>query len=74
MKFNFKDLEAVRVLTSTLLKEDFDLDVDIPSSRLIPTLPLRLNYLLWLEDIVQSNELVSDTVRGVDIGMYFNFF
>uniref|UniRef100_A0A1B6KEI6 U6 small nuclear RNA (adenine-(43)-N(6))-methyltransferase n=1 Tax=Graphocephala atropunctata TaxID=36148 RepID=A0A1B6KEI6_9HEMI len=65
---DFKNLESLRALTSTLLKEDFDLDVEIPLNRLIPTLPLRLNYLLWIEDILAANSKTSSDIRGVDIG------
>ena len=47
-----------------LLKEDFNLDVELPIDRLVPTLPLRLNYILWIKDIVGS----SSGIRGLDIG------
>ncbi|XP_054273792.1 U6 small nuclear RNA (adenine-(43)-N(6))-methyltransferase [Macrosteles quadrilineatus] len=67
VSFNFKDAEALRALTRTLLLEDFSLDVEIPLGRLIPTLPLRLNYLLWIEDILESNNRVSEVI-GIDIG------
>lgn len=68
MSLDFKNLEAIRALTCTLLKEDFDLDVEIPLTRLIPTLPLRLNYLLWIEDILELNSKTEEPVRGIDVG------
>lgn len=64
---DFKDIKAVRSLTCTLLKKDFNLDVEIPLTKLIPTVPLRLNYILWIEDllsIAQRNE----HVKGINIG------
>lgn len=64
---NFKDPLALRVLTKCLLKSDFNLDVDIPESRLVPTLPLRLNYILWLEDLLSAIQRNSD-IKGIDIG------
>ena len=63
---NFKDPEAVRELTCTLLKEDFDVSLEIPLDRLIPTLPLRLNYILWIEDLIGEDH--EDLVTGIDIG------
>lgn len=65
--FNFKDVNALRTLSTILLKKDFGLDVDIPTNKLIPTIPLRLNYLLWIEDllsIINSKE----NIYGIDIG------
>ncbi|XP_059052154.1 U6 small nuclear RNA (adenine-(43)-N(6))-methyltransferase isoform X2 [Achroia grisella] len=64
---DFKDPHALRVLTKYLLKDDFDLDVDIPDDRLVPTLPLRLNYILWIEDLLNAIGQTNN-VWGVDIG------
>uniref|UniRef100_A0A8C1NYC8 U6 small nuclear RNA (adenine-(43)-N(6))-methyltransferase n=2 Tax=Cyprinus carpio TaxID=7962 RepID=A0A8C1NYC8_CYPCA len=61
---NFKDPEAVRALTCTLLKEDFGLTIEIPLERLIPTVPLRLNYIHWVEDLTGGQE---NPRRGIDI-------
>lgn len=46
---------------------DFGLDVTIPEDRLVPTLPLRLNYILWLEDLLAAINLPNN-IRGIDIG------
>ncbi|KOB77084.1 putative methyltransferase 10 domain containing [Operophtera brumata] len=64
---DFKDPRSIRVLTKCLLKSDFNLDVDIPEDRLVPTLPLRLNYILWIEDLMAAIGRDTD-VRGIDIG------
>ncbi|MGH0162819.1 UNVERIFIED_CONTAM: hypothetical protein FKN15_043942 [Acipenser sinensis] len=61
---NFKDPEAVRALTCTLLKEDFGLTIEIPLERLIPTVPLRLNYIHWVEDLIEGG----GQRWGIDIG------
>lgn len=65
---DFKNAEALKALTTCLLKEDFNLTVDLPSDRLVPTLPLRLNYIHWIEDIVGTDA----GKWGIDIGMYAN--
>lgn len=64
---DFKDASALRALSRTLLKKDFELEVDIPVNKLIPTIPLRLNYLLWLEDLLNIQKS-NDEINGIDIG------
>lgn len=66
---DFKDPHSLRVLTKCLLKSDFNLDVDIPKDRLVPTLPLRLNYILWLEDLLDTVQR-KEKIWGLDIGRY----
>ena len=69
---DFKKPECLRALSWALLKEDFNLEVELPLDRLIPTIPLRLNYILWLEDVIQSGNMKKDApVRGIDIGARF---
>ena len=67
---NFKDPEALRALTCALLESDFGLKLSIPLDRLIPTVPLRLNYILWIEDLLAClpDNQRHATVRGFDIG------
>ncbi|CAG2113206.1 unnamed protein product [Medioppia subpectinata] len=59
--FDYNDCHALRQLTITLLKKDFDLEVRIPADRLIPTVPQRLNYILFVEDLVSK---LKDFLRG----------
>lgn len=70
VSIDFKNLEALRSLTCTLLKKDFGLDVQIPLNKLIPTIPLRLNYILWIEDLMEISIPINETrdIKGVDIG------
>ncbi len=68
---DFRDPEAVRELTYTLLKEDFKLKLEIPLDRLIPTLSLRLNYIHWIEDLLNVTKGTKDPesdIWGFDIG------
>lgn len=67
VSIDFKDPHVLRVLTKCLLKSDFNLDVNIPEDRLVPTLPLRLNYILWIEDLLNVVSK-NNTVWGLDIG------
>ena len=68
ISIDFKKPECLKALSWALLKDDFDLDVEMPLDRLIPTIPLRLNYILWLEDLLSSTSETGD-VKGIDIGM-----
>ncbi|EDV22529.1 uncharacterized protein TRIADDRAFT_28751 [Trichoplax adhaerens] len=63
---NFRDSNALSAVTRALLKIDFNLHVELPMDRLIPTVPLRLNYIHWLEDLIQTTH--NDDIFGIDIG------
>lgn len=67
MKIDFKNQESIRILTKCLLKRDFELDVDLPKDKLVPTLPLRFNYILWIQDILDQFDL-KENITGIDIG------
>lgn len=70
VKLDFKNPDALSALATCLLDKDFNLKVTIPPGRLVPTLPLRLNYLLWIEDLlalVKKNEAL-ETICGMDVG------
>ncbi|XP_070501531.1 U6 small nuclear RNA (adenine-(43)-N(6))-methyltransferase [Chironomus tepperi] len=67
IKLDFKDPESIRILTKCCLKKDFNLDIEIPPDKLLPTLPLRINYILWIEDLLNHCEIKSEIV-GIDIG------
>ncbi|XP_059622474.1 U6 small nuclear RNA (adenine-(43)-N(6))-methyltransferase [Phlebotomus argentipes] len=63
---DFRNPDTLRILTKCLLLRDFQLDVEIPAGKLVPTLPLRLNYILWIEDILEKMGICEAT--GLDIG------
>lgn len=67
-KIDFEDPNALRCLSTILLKDKFNLDVNIPLNRLIPSIPQRLNYLLWLEDIIDGCFTNLESVNLIDIG------
>ncbi|KAF9902450.1 hypothetical protein EC991_004867 [Linnemannia zychae] len=63
---NFQNPIALRELTYCLLRKDFSIDLDIPIDSLCPPIPNRLNYICWIEDLL-DNDSTKD-VRGIDIG------
>ena len=58
--------QAAVELCRVLLWHDFGVRWEMPAHHLCPTLPSRLNYLLWLEDLIGAQG--GETVLGVDIG------
>lgn len=69
---DFHDETAQRHLTQALLFRDFDVQLEIPDDRLCPPVPNRLNYVLWLQDILSHSssqeQPPTSSVRGIDIG------
>ncbi|KNC54799.1 uncharacterized protein AMSG_01651, partial [Thecamonas trahens ATCC 50062] len=68
----FSDPTALRIFTQALFAVDFGLRVELPPAHLCPTLPSRLNYLLWLEDLVESGREVQgrdSKIWALDIGV-----
>ncbi|XP_065893555.1 RNA N6-adenosine-methyltransferase mettl16-like isoform X2 [Dysidea avara] len=67
---NFKEPSALRELSCALLEQDFNLTLDIPLDRLIPRVPLRLNYVHWIEDLLMEDGVIpsGSGVCGIDIG------
>ncbi|KAA0196562.1 Methyltransferase protein 16 [Fasciolopsis buskii] len=66
---DFKMPSHLAALSKALLLQDFGISIELPLDRLVPTIPLRLNYILWLEDIAKSFVRPSSTVQVLDIGV-----
>ena len=54
---------ATYAVTRALLKRDFALDWQQPPQFLCPPVPGRLNYLLWVEDLVLQDAAAATSVR-----------
>lgn len=63
---DFQDPAALRTLTQVLLKHDFGLHVPLREDRLCPPVPNRLNYVLWLQDLLAEQESVLDAIKRLD--------
>lgn len=48
---------------------DFGVELTIPDDRLCPPVPNRLNYALWIQDIVRETWGTSgiDVIQGIDV-------
>ncbi|KAH8809134.1 hypothetical protein F5884DRAFT_858636 [Xylogone sp. PMI_703] len=72
---DFSNPASVQQLTKSLLKRDFELKIELPDDRLCPPVPNRLNYIYWIQDLLDTtsdsfSELYDPqrVVRGIDIG------
>lgn len=50
---DFTKVAVSRELTRALMSEDFGVDWWVADGQLIPPVPNRLNYILWIEDLLQ---------------------
>ncbi|KAL2460068.1 methyltransferase [Abeliophyllum distichum] len=71
-KIDWTDFHATRELTRILLLHDHGFDWWIPDGQLCPTVPNRLNYIHWIEDLLASDLIpctrADSVVKGFDIG------
>lgn len=67
---DFRDPASVRELAVCLLHKDFGYKVELPDNRLSPAIPSRLNYILWMEDLLNSVTTNQERVKFkvIDIG------
>ena len=71
---DWKDKDAVKILTKTLLYHDFSVKYwDIPNNFLVPSVTSRLNYLLWIKDLLALFPKVCEReIMGIDVGVGAN--
>ena len=65
---NFRIPEVVRSLAICLFDKDYNLQIQLPSDRLAPTLPSRINYILWVEDLLNCLSNVESNITILDVG------
>ena len=73
---DFRNPEVALQLTKSLLKSDFNLSLVLPDDRLCPPVPVRWNYIRWMQDLLDTTtDTYSDRydaereVFGLDIGV-----
>ena len=73
---DFQDPNVVQQLTKSLLKSDFGLSLELPDDRLCPPVPVRWNYIRWIQELLDTtSDTYSDRydpkreVIGLDIGI-----
>jgi hypothetical protein len=54
VKVDWKSPQLTKGLTQALLLQDFGLTINLPEEYLCPPLPNRLNYLCWIDDLLDS--------------------
>ncbi|KAI7335341.1 hypothetical protein KC315_g3289 [Hortaea werneckii] len=73
---DFQNPKVVKQLTNSLLKHDFGLELHLPDDRLCPPVPVRWNYIRWIQELIDTtSDTYSDQydpgreVKGLDIGV-----
>ncbi len=51
-------------LLKALLFRDFQLEIRVPDNRLCPAVPPRLDYVLWIQDIISSTRATQKAHRS----------
>jgi 23S rRNA A1618 N6-methylase RlmF len=68
-RVDFYPVKNQRIVTQVLLKEYFDLNVELPENYLCPPVPQRLNYLLWVQELlILSGDLIDKEHRESLLG------
>ena len=68
-KLDFRNAAAVACLTEAIMAAEWSVKVKVPIDQLIPAVPLRLNYIKWIETLLSTiSEFRSNPVKGIDIG------
>jgi 23S rRNA A1618 N6-methylase RlmF len=67
-KMDFTDPEASKELTRIILKNDFNLEWDMPLNHLIPPVMNRVNYIYWINDLIKI-KCFNENIKGIDIGV-----
>ena len=67
-KLNYRNSEANLALTKVLLEEDFNLEFEMPLNHLCPPVTQRLNYILWIQDLLGLINKTNCNYIGFDIG------
>jgi 23S rRNA A1618 N6-methylase RlmF len=69
-RIDWKNAEATKALTITLLLKDFNYQIFLPDNFLCPPIPNRLNYICWLSDLLEGCHTIKTTVNHtvMDVG------
>lgn len=68
-RLDWSDPRALIELCRVLLQHDFGVRWTMPVDALCPTVPSRLNYLLWIEDLLALRTAkTEEPIIGLDIG------
>ena len=53
---DWNDQKTLRTLTTVILKDEFDINIDLPSDRLCPPVTNRLTYVTWIAQILDLSQ------------------
>ena len=62
-RLDFSNREHARMLTKCLLRRDYNVQIVFPADSLSPSLTLKMNYLLWIEDLLNTNDIFKNILH-----------
>ncbi|EFC46463.1 predicted protein, partial [Naegleria gruberi] len=70
-KVDWSNAESMVNLTKVLLKDDYQLEWNLPLNHLCPPVTNRVNYIHWINDLLEiggNTQLDSQKIVGIDVG------
>lgn len=63
---DFRDADSSIALTEAMLEHDFGIHVSLRNDRLCPAIPNRINYIAWLQEIVDKVQSIAECVSHLE--------
>jgi 23S rRNA (adenine1618-N6)-methyltransferase len=63
---DFRDAQSSIALTEAMLEQDFGIHITLRQDRLCPPVPNRINYIAWLQEIIDETQSTAQYISKLD--------